>query len=104
VSCFAPLKRAYSHEIEDFVRCHINHITKEDFLPAFKVTFDKLITSDNIRGALRDAGLVPFNPGAIPSKLDVVLRTPWPGLPETPQWDSQAPRNALEIEKQTEYV
>jgi hypothetical protein len=36
VSCFSPLKRAYSREIEALIRHHINHITKLEFLPAFK--------------------------------------------------------------------
>jgi DDE superfamily endonuclease len=84
VGCFAPLKRAYSHEIEDLVRCHINHITKEEFLPAFRAAYDKAITADNIRGAFRGTGLVPFNPEAVVSKLNVVLRIPSPGLPESP--------------------
>jgi hypothetical protein len=104
VGCFALLKRAYSREIEDFIRCRINHITKEDFLPAFKAAFDKAITADNIRGAFRGAGLVPFNPETVLSKLDVRLRTPSPGLPETPQWASQTPRNIAEIGSQTAYV
>ncbi|EMD60751.1 hypothetical protein COCSADRAFT_163186 [Bipolaris sorokiniana ND90Pr] len=40
VGCFSPLKRAYSREVESLIRYHINHITKLEFLPAFKVAFD----------------------------------------------------------------
>jgi hypothetical protein len=40
VSCFSPLKRAYSHKIEGLIRNHINHITKLEFLPAFKAAFN----------------------------------------------------------------
>ena len=36
VGCFGPLKRAYGHEINAFVKAHINHISKVDFLIAFK--------------------------------------------------------------------
>ena len=39
VGCFSPLKRAYSREIEALIRHHINHITKLEFLPAFKAAF-----------------------------------------------------------------
>jgi hypothetical protein len=88
VGCFASLKQAYSREIEEFVRCRINHITKEDFLPAFKAAFDKVITIQNIQGAFRGAGFVPFNPDIIVSKLDIRLRTPSPLPAETPQWQS----------------
>jgi hypothetical protein len=84
VGCFAPLKRAYSQEIEHLIHCQINHITKEDFLPAFTTAYNKAITIDNICGAFRGIGLIPFNPDTIISKLDVHIRTPSPGLPETP--------------------
>jgi hypothetical protein len=104
VGCFAPLKRAYSTEISDLVRCHINHITKEEFLPAFKAAYDKAITKNNIQGAFRGAGLIPFNPDCVIEKLDVVLRTPSPDLPETTQWASQTPSNVAEIGSQTAYV
>lgn len=103
VGCFAPLKRAYSTEIEDLIRCRINHVAKEDFLPAFRTAFDKAITQSNIQGAFRGAGLVPFDPEAVISKLDVRLRTPTP-LPQPPQWESQTPSNLAEIQSQTEYV
>jgi hypothetical protein len=35
VSCFGPLKKAYGSQIENKLRLGINHITKEEFLPAF---------------------------------------------------------------------
>jgi hypothetical protein len=75
VGCFTPLKRAYSREIKDLVRYRINHITKEEFLPTFRAAFDKVITTDNIYGAFKSAGLIPFNPDAIILKLNIRLRT-----------------------------
>ncbi|KAF1922369.1 CENP-B protein, partial [Didymella exigua CBS 183.55] len=44
VGCFSPLKRAYSCEVESLMRNHINHITKLEFLPAFKAAFDQAFT------------------------------------------------------------
>lgn len=35
VSCFGPLKKAYSRQIENKLRLGNNHITKEEFIPAF---------------------------------------------------------------------
>jgi hypothetical protein len=35
VSCFGPLKKVYSSQIENKIRLGINNITKEEFLPAF---------------------------------------------------------------------
>ena len=40
VGCFSPLKRAYSREVEGLIRHYINHITKLEFLPAFKAAFN----------------------------------------------------------------
>jgi hypothetical protein len=48
VGCFLPLKRVYSHEIEALIYYRINHITKLEFLPAFKAAFTQLFTSANI--------------------------------------------------------
>ena len=78
VGCFSPLKRAYSREVESLMRDHINHITKLEFLPAFKAAFDRSFTSTNICSAFRGAGLVPLQPETVLSKLDVQLRTPTP--------------------------
>ncbi|USP74632.1 hypothetical protein yc1106_01906 [Curvularia clavata] len=78
VGCFSPLKRAYSREVESLIRNHINHITKLEFLPAFKVAFNQSFVSANICSAFRGAGLIPLQPEAVLSKLDVQLRTPTP--------------------------
>jgi hypothetical protein len=51
VGCFLPLKRVYSHEIEALIYYRINHITKLEFLPAFKAAFTQLFTSANICSA-----------------------------------------------------
>jgi hypothetical protein len=79
------LKRPYSREIEALTRHYINHITKLEFLPAFKAAFTRSFTSANICSAFRGAGLVPLQPDVVLSKLDVRLRTPTPeALTEAP--------------------
>ena len=88
IACFGPLKRLYSKQIENLIRCQVQHITKEDFLPAFKAAFDGAITSMNIRSGFRGSGLVPFGPNEVISKLDIRLRTP-PRSPLLPSyWQS----------------
>lgn len=104
VGCFSPLKRAYSHEIEALIRDHINHITKLEFLPAFKAAFTRSFTSANICSAFRGAGLVPLQPDVVLSKLDVRLRTPTPvALPEAP-WEAKTPSNVHELEAQSTLI
>jgi hypothetical protein len=85
VACFAPLKRSYSDSISALARNHIYHINKETFLPAFKAAYEQTFTEENARAGFRGAGLVPFNPEAVLSKLNVRLRTPTP-----PQRDDAA--------------
>jgi hypothetical protein len=104
VGCFSPLKRAYSREVESLIRHHINHITKLEFLPAFKTAYDRSFTSANICSAFRGAGLVPLQPDTVLSKLDVQLRTPTPAaLPETP-WEARTPSNVRELDAQSTLI
>jgi hypothetical protein len=58
VSCFSLLKRAYSREIKALIYYRINYITKLEFLPAFKVAFNRAFTAANIYLAFRGAGLI----------------------------------------------
>jgi hypothetical protein len=76
VGCFSLLKRAYSREIETLMRYYINHITKLEFLPAFKVAFKRSFTLANICSAFRGAGLVLLQPDVVLLQLDVQLCTP----------------------------
>ena len=65
------------------------------------------MTEKNIQGGFRGAGLVPFNPEAVFSKLDIKLRTPTPtGPPDAinDAWVSQTPHNSIEAVSQTEFV
>lgn len=107
IGCFSPLKRAYSREIELYIKAHINHITKVEFLIAFKTAFVKSITKQNVEAGFRGAGLIPFNPETVISKLDIKLRTPTPPLPltsTTDTWVSQTPKNPFEALSQSTLV
>jgi hypothetical protein len=98
VGCFSPLKRAYSREVESLIRHHINHITKLEFLPAFKAAFDRAFTLSNICSAFRGAGLVPLQPDAVLLKLDVQLRTHTPAALAEAPWEARTPSNVRELE------
>ncbi|KAF2175970.1 CENP-B protein [Zopfia rhizophila CBS 207.26] len=49
VGCFSPLKDAYGRQVEDLIRNHIYHVTKLEFLPAFKAAYQATFTESNIR-------------------------------------------------------
>jgi hypothetical protein len=95
--CFGPLKKAYGNQIQHMMKCFIHHITKLEFLLAFKAAFFQAITRDNVQRGFRGAGLIPFDPEVVLSRLDIQLRTPTPPPTEPAIWQSQTPSNALEI-------
>jgi hypothetical protein len=101
---YSLLKRHYGDGISLLARSRIYYIDKETFLPAFKAAFEKTFTQENICAGFRGAGLVPYNPDAVLSKLDVRLRTPTPPAPGTVPWEAQTPRNAREIEAQSTLI
>jgi hypothetical protein len=103
VVCFSVLKRAYSREIESLIHPHINHITKLEFLPAFKAAFIQSFTATNICSAFRGAGLVPLQPEAVLSKLEKQLCTPIPAVPEA-IWEAHTPSNIHELEAQSTFI
>jgi hypothetical protein len=107
VGCFRALKRFYGKEIEDLMRAHVSHISKEDFLPAFLEAYKNTFTVSNIQGGFRGAGIVPYDPEYVISQLDVTFRTPTPpassfGLPIP--WESKTPNNPIEAQSQSDYM
>ena len=107
VGCFNPLKRAYGKALEDFIKSHVNHITKTEFFIAFYAAHVAAMTSQNIQGGFKGTGLVPFDPECVISKLDVKLGTRTPPeatLPPTQPWTSQTPHNPTESISQSELV
>lgn len=107
VGLFSPLKRAYGKEIDTFVRAHINHITKVEFFLAFRAAYTACMTAENVAGGFRGAGLVPYNPQTVLSRLDTRLRTPTPAsspAAEADPWVSQTPHDPTEAISQSELV
>jgi hypothetical protein len=107
VGCYSVLKRMYSREIEVFIKAAITHITKLEFFVAFKAAHDKTMTPENVQAGFRGAGLVPFNPQAVISKLDIKLRTPTPTRPppaDADPWVSRTPCNPADAVSQSNFV
>jgi hypothetical protein len=107
VGCFGPLKKAYGRQIENKIKAGTTHITKEDFFSAFLAAFQQAITEKNIQGGFRGAGIIPHNPSAVLSKLDVVLKTPTPpgtSQGEGPTWTGKTPTNPIEANSQTDFI
>ena len=69
------LKRIYSNKVLALVHSYIYYINKETFLLAFKASFKKVFTIENIHAGFRGARLVLYNLEAMLLKLNVHLRT-----------------------------
>lgn len=103
VGVFGPLKKAYSREVSNLSRNHVTHISKLEFFSAFHSAYVATATRMNIAGGFRGAGLIPHDPEAVISKLDIKLRTPTPpALPD--DWESQTPQNRSESIQQSTLV
>jgi hypothetical protein len=67
------LKKAYGSQIENKMRLGINHITKEEFLPAFFIAYQQTMTVETISSSFRVTSLVPFNPETVLENLGPVI-------------------------------
>jgi len=86
---------------------HINHVSKLEFLCGFREAFFVSMTEKNIQGGFAGAGLIPYDPERVISKLDVKLRTPTPlnSRAGTPQpWVFQTPHNPREATSQSTLI
>jgi hypothetical protein len=109
IGCFAVLKREYGRLVESKIRVGINHINKLDFLEAYPLARIEAFKSETIKNSFGAAGLVPFSPERVISKLDIRLRTPTPlasrgsessrnFTPKTPFTEKELRRQASSIE------
>jgi len=107
IGYFAPLKKAYSRQIENLVQSRITHISKEAFIPAFVEAFKTTMTKANIQGGFRGAGLVPYDPEVVISQLDIKLFIP---IPENSRptnsysWVSKTPQTTKDASLQTTLI
>ncbi|APA14950.1 hypothetical protein sscle_14g097200 [Sclerotinia sclerotiorum 1980 UF-70] len=106
IRCFGPLKYSYSRQIENFIKAHITHITKTEFFQAFKAAYIEAISISNGKAGFCGAGLIPFNPEIVLSKLDIRIRTPSNrSISADPDiWQSQTPHNPTEALSQSTLV
>ena len=73
IGCFAVLKHSYSWMVEQKMQNGINHIDKLDFLEAYPHARIEAFKPETIKNSFGAAGLVPFSPDQVISKLDICL-------------------------------
>lgn len=108
IGCFAPLKRAYGRLVENQMRLGFNHIDKFDFLAAYPIARVEAFQSQTIQNSFAGAGLVPYNPERVLSKLDIILQTPSPPgsrpISQSSQFSPQTPQNPIQLQRQASSI
>lgn len=107
VGCFGPLKQAYGRQVEDLMRDHVSHVSKVEFLRAFREAFVSAMTPVNVRAGFSKTGLVPHNPERVLVVLDVQVQTPSPVEKRSSAgrtWVSKTPQNTLEAASQSSLI
>ena len=104
IGCFAVLKRSYGRLIESKIRININHIDKLDFLEAYPSARIEAFKSETIKNSFAAAGLVPYDPDRVISKLDIRLRTPTPPSSRGSEWSLKTPSNYVQLQKQASSI
>ena len=107
VGLFSPLKTTYGRKIGDSIRLGINHIDKEEFLTVYGQIRPAAFSESNIKSSFAAAGLVPYNPDRVLSRLHAQIRTtPPPTESDALQspWLPQTPRNVATLQHQTDAI
>ena len=105
IGCFAVLKRSYGQLVETKMRLGINHIDKLDFLEAYPYARIKAFKSETIKNSFTAAGLVPYNPDQVLSRLNIHLRSPTPsgsqGSESSRNFTPKTPSTQKQLRRQT---
>jgi hypothetical protein len=107
ISCFAVLKRAYGRQVEELTRVGFNYINKTDFLSAYSTAYPEAMTINIARNGFKAAGLIPYDPEQVLSKLNTQLRTPTPPRVTSnthSPWAPETPHNIQELENQSTII
>jgi hypothetical protein len=99
VGVFGPLKRAMSAQLDPIFRTGISHLQKVEWMEAYVKARHIAITTSNILGGWRGAGLFPTNKQHILRQLADKHTTPSPSLQlakPTPFLNNNSPADVLD--------
>ena len=106
IGCFAVLKRSYRGLVDQQMRLGINYIDKLDFLAAYPEARVSAFQALAIKDSFAAAGLVPFDPQRVLSKLNIQLRTPTPSgsRPSSRSFTTETPATVAELLQQASSI
>jgi hypothetical protein len=86
------------------MRARINHIDKLDFLEVYPSARIEAFKTETIKKSFAAAGLMPYNPDQVISKLDIRLRTLTPPSSRGSEWEPKTPSNYVQLQKQASSI
>ena len=91
------------------MRCGINYIDKYNFFTILLVICEEIYTIRNIIGGFSYTGILLFNPEAILSQLQIIVRTPTletsrPGILLISNASLTTPHNIWTLQRQAESI
>src|SRR5699024_6940786 len=104
IGCFSVLKRSYGQHVETKMRTGLNHIDKLNFLEVYPHARIEAFKSVTIKNSFTAAGLVPYNPDTVISKLNIQLHTPTPPPSRGSDWEPKTPSNYMQLQKQASSI
>jgi hypothetical protein len=105
VSCFSPLKCAYSHEIQELARQGVYYIDKIDFLTIYTLIWLRVFTEQNIKAGFEATEVIPYCLHRVLLLLTVV-QTPSPPATtaDNVAWTPETLRSVDQLEQQAQHV
>lgn len=100
VGSFSPLKQSYKDRIEEKMKYGVQLINKLEFLEVYFPARHVGFTSKAIVKSFATAGIEPFNPSRVLSKLTIRLRTPTPEPEDTSTFIPHTPKSRKEFQQQ----
>ena len=90
------------------MRAGINHIDKTDFLMAYPTARVEAFKRQNIQNSFAAAGLAPYDPERVLSKLNIQLKTPTPPGSSHAEnkefFTPKTPKNVVELQQQVSTI
>jgi hypothetical protein len=108
VGCFSVLKHFYGQAVQDLARVGSTDINKRDFLDLYPAARQATFKPSIIASSFMSAGIIPFSPETVLSKLDLHPPTPTPppsrGSASSREFIPHTPSKAISFRRQASSI
>jgi predicted HTH domain antitoxin len=108
VGCFSVLKHFYGQAVQDLARVGSTHIDKPDFLSLYPKARAATYKTSIIASSFMAAGIIPYSPETVLSKLDIHPPSPTPppshGSDSSREFIPHTPSKAINFQRQASSI